>query len=77
MSKFSEWFYKRQNGWFTFCAIFAFASVISFFQGNSYWADQHNFNGWFIGWKGVGGLFGLAAIFCYWKAKGTSTGKAG
>lgn len=43
-------------------AIFAFGSVISFFQIDSYWADQHHFNG-FIGWLGIGIVLGLIAIY--------------
>jgi len=42
---------------------FAFASIISFFQINSAWADDHNFNG-FFGWTGLGIVFGLAAVYC-------------
>lgn len=52
--------------WFAFMAVTAFISVISFFQINSYWADQHHFNGIF-GWLGLGILFGLAAVFCLTK----------
>ena len=49
--------------WFALMAIFAFASIISFFQINSYWADKHNFNGLF-GWLGIGIVSGLVAVFC-------------
>jgi amino acid transporter len=52
--------------WFALMAVCGFASVISFFQINSYWADMNNFNG-FFGWLGIGIVFGLAAIFCYTK----------
>lgn len=45
---------------------FAFASVISFFQINSAWADDHKFNGIF-GWTGLGIVFGLVAVFCLYK----------
>lgn len=52
--------------WFALMAIFAFASIISFFQINSAWADEHNFNGIF-GWLGLGILFGLVAVYCLYK----------
>jgi len=52
--------------WFIFTSVFAFASLLSFFQINSYWADQHNFNGLF-GWLGLGILFGIIAIFGIYK----------
>ena len=52
--------------WFALMAIFAFASVISFFQINSAWADEHNFNG-ILGWLGLGILFGLVAVYCLYK----------
>lgn len=48
--------------WFIFMAIFAFASVISFFQINSAWADEHNFNGLF-GWLGIGLVSAAIAVF--------------
>jgi hypothetical protein len=48
--------------WFAWMVVFAFASVISFFQINSYWADKNNFNG-FFGWLGIGIVTGLAAIY--------------
>jgi hypothetical protein len=61
--------------WFIFMTVFAFASVISFFQINSYWADQHDFNGLF-GWLGIGIVTGLAAIFGLYKVnKLAGTGK--
>lgn len=41
--------------------IAAFASVISFFQVNSAWADAHNFN---TGWIVIGVVTGLVAIGC-------------
>lgn len=49
--------------WFGLMVVFAFASIISFFQINSYWADQHKFNGIF-GWLGIGIVTGLVALFC-------------
>ena len=48
--------------WFIFMTIFAFASVISFFQINSAWADEHNFNGLF-GWLGIGLVSAAIAVF--------------
>lgn len=74
MSKFSEWFYSRQNGWFTLTVIAAFIGMVSFFQINSYFADKHKVNGLFTV---MGIVFTLAAIFCIWKANKTSTGTGG
>lgn len=55
--------------------VFAFLSVISFFQINSAWADKHHFNGLF-GWLGLGIVFGLIAIYgLYNVAKNAGTGK--
>jgi hypothetical protein len=62
--------------WFIFMTVFAFASVISFFQINSYWADKHHFNG-FFGWLGLGIVFGLIAIFGLYKVNKTSSGGGG
>lgn len=59
----------RAHKWMILMAIFAFISVISFFQVNSAWADAHNFN---TGWKLIGTAAGIAAIFCLIK-----TAKAG
>lgn len=56
--------------------ITAFISVISFFQLNSYWADKHHFNGIF-GWLGIGIVFGIAAAYCLYKVKTTTTGTGG
>jgi hypothetical protein len=53
--------------WFVFTSIFAFASIISFFQIDSYWADQNDFNG-IIGWLGIGIATGLVSIFGLYKA---------
>lgn len=39
--------------------IAAFASVISFFQINSAWADKHHFN---TGWLVIGIVAGIVAI---------------
>jgi hypothetical protein len=47
--------------WWAITCIFAFASIISFFQINSAWADDHHFNGIF-GWSGLGVIFGLVAL---------------
>lgn len=54
------------NQWFKFMTVFAFASVISFFQINSYWADQNDFNGLF-GWLGIGLVTGVVAAFGLYK----------
>lgn len=43
-------------------AVFAFISVASFFQIDSYWADKHHFNG-VVGWLGIGIVAGLVAIY--------------
>lgn len=50
--------------WFLAMVVFAFASVISFFQINSYQADLHNSN-WI--WTIAGVLFALSAVFCLTK----------
>lgn len=60
--------------WFAVMVLFAFASVISFFQIDSYWADQNDFNGLF-GWLGIGIVTGLVAIFCLFKVSKNSTGR--
>ena len=49
-------------------AVLAFASIISFFQINSYWSDKHHFNG-LIGWLGIGIICGLGAIVCLAKVR--------
>jgi len=60
--------------WFALMSVLAFGSAISFFQINSYWADQHNFNG-FFGWLGIGIALGLGAAFCLYKvSKNSNTG---
>ncbi len=60
--------------WFGLMSVFAFASVISFFQINSWWADQHKFNG-ILGWSGLGIVFGLVAVYCLYKvAKNSNPG---
>lgn len=43
-------------------ALFAFGSVISFFQINSAWADRNNFND-LTGWLGIGIILGLMAVY--------------
>jgi len=53
--------------WMTFTSVSAFASAISFFQIDSYWSDQNNFNGVF-GWLGIGIVFGVLAIAGLYKA---------
>lgn len=50
------------NTWWALTVGFGFASMISFFQINSAWADAHKFNGIF-GWTGLGIIFGLIAIY--------------
>lgn len=62
--------------WMAFTAIFAFASVGSFFQINSYWADQNHFNGLF-GWLGIGIVTGLIAAFGLYKMSVTGSGGGG
>jgi len=52
---------KRFNYYWAGFAIFAFASVISFFQINSYKADLNNLN---LMWIGLGVLFAAISIFC-------------
>jgi len=53
---------------------FSFAGVISLFQINSYWADKHNFNG-FFGWLGIGiACLLVAAYFLYKVIKNTGSG---
>ena len=54
----------RQKKYWTVLVVLAFASIISFFQINSYWSDKNNFNG-LIGWLGIGIVLGLGAIYCY------------
>lgn len=50
-------------------AILAFASVISFFQINSYQADKHHLNGF---WTIAGIILALGACFCLYKVRGMS-----
>jgi len=52
------------NKWFLTMVASAFASVISFFQVNSYWADKHHFN---TGWEVIATIAGLVAIFSLYK----------
>lgn len=61
----------RAHYWMIITAIFALAGFISLFQINSYWADQHHFNG-VKGWLGIGILLSLIAAYCLYK-----TAKAG
>lgn len=59
--------------WYVFMTVFAFLSVMSFFQINSYWADKHNFNG---AWLVIGIVLGGLAILGLAKVSGKSgTGK--
>jgi hypothetical protein len=60
--------------WFGLMTLFAFASVISFFQIDSYWADQNDFNGLF-GWLGIGIVTGLVSILCLYNVSKNSTGR--
>lgn len=62
--------------WFGGLVVFGFACIISFFQINSAWADEHNFNGIF-GWLGLGFLFGLIAAFCLYKVAKYGGGTGG
>jgi hypothetical protein len=50
--------------WFAAMVVLAFASVISFFQVDSAWADANNFN---TGLKIAGTVLGLGAIFSLFK----------
>jgi len=52
---------KRFNYYWAGFVIFAFASVISFFQINSYKADLNNLN---LMWIGLGVLFAAISIYC-------------
>lgn len=52
--------------WSTLMVLSAFASVISFFQVDSYFADTHNFNTVFIV---AGVVLGLVAIYSLYKFK--------
>lgn len=52
--------------------IFAFASVISFFQINSYWSDTHNFNTW---WYVIGGVTGLIAVYFLYRVSKQAGGR--
>jgi len=49
--------------WFLLMTVLAFASVICFFNINSYWADQNDFNG-VVGFLGIGIVLGLGAVYC-------------
>lgn len=55
-----------QSQWFMVTAAFAFASAISFFNINSSWADEHNFNG-LLGFTGTGILSALLAVYSLYK----------
>lgn len=47
--------------WFKITALFAFIATISFFQIDSAWADENNFNG-IKGWLGIGIVFSICTI---------------
>ena len=67
---------RLMNPWFTGMVILAFLGVGSLMQIDSYWADQHHFNGIF-GWLGIGIVAILGALFCLKKVSDTSTGTGG
>ena len=62
------------NPWFGGLVLFAFGSVISFFQINSYKADKHHLNTF---WLIAGIVLGVLAIGCLYKTNKTSTGTGG
>lgn len=67
-----KWFSKNNpEVWGLFTVILAFASVISFFQINSYQADKHDLNGF---WTGAGIVIGLGAVFTFIKTISNSGG---
>jgi hypothetical protein len=53
---------SKAKKWFIVMAILAILSVISFFQVNSAWADEHNFN---TGWKIIGGILGIGTLLSF------------
>jgi hypothetical protein len=57
-----------QQQWFIIATIFAFASIISFFNISSAWADENDFNG-LAGFLGIGILSGILAGFSLYKSK--------
>jgi hypothetical protein len=57
-----------QRQWFMITSAFAFASVISFFNINSTWADENDFNG-LLGFAGTGIIFGLLAAYSLYRTK--------
>jgi membrane protein DedA with SNARE-associated domain len=74
--KRSRWEKFWLNKWMAGTVIFLLLAVISFFQINSWWADQHHFNGIF-GWLGIGIVLGLVGLYCAYKTATTSTGTGG
>ena len=62
------------NQWFAFTGVFFFVGMISFFQVDSAWADEHNFNG-ILGWSGIGIASILMAVFGLYKSYGKSNSK--
>mgnify|MGYP006871748428 CR=1 FL=1 len=62
--------------WHVLMGVCAFIAAISFFQINSWWADQHHFNG-VKGWLGIGIVFSLLAIGCLYKVVTNSDGGGG
>lgn len=59
--------------WFAVSSAIAILAMISFFQVNSYWADQHHFN---TGWKVIGAILTIVSgLIMYFKvAKKSNTG---
>ena len=66
--------FKNVNPWWGLFVVFAFASVICFFQINSAFADAHKLNGVA---KVLGVLFAVVSIAGLYKASKTFTGKGG
>ncbi len=62
------------NPYYGFMVVAAFASIISFFQVNSAFADKHHIN-WL--WIVLGVVFALVFVYFGWKANKTSSGQGG
>lgn len=63
---------SKATKWWLLTAVTGFASFISFFHINSYFADTHNANTIFTI---AGVVLALASIFCMYKvSKNTNTG---
>jgi hypothetical protein len=64
---------SKSSTWFRISSVLAFAAMISFFQIDTAWADEHNFNGW-LGWKGIGAVLSLVSAGAMWiSAKNSNT----